>query len=116
MSGFDKPKRLQSLLDQLPEMLPWVPVYPSDQIPLGTCQCLHYCMPQSSKDSVRLCVRAATDETMEKMIEGVYRALELAHPNAETNEYRDPDNYQEKLDDYYEWIMEIHFDPSVGRS
>ena len=114
MSTSDESKQLQDLLDRLQETLPRVSVYPSDQVTPGTHRCIHYRMPESSKDPLRLHVRAATDEAMDAIIKGIYRTLELTHPDAEANEYRDPDNFQEKLDGYHEWTMEIHFDPSAG--
>ncbi|MDE0249385.1 MAG: hypothetical protein OXK72_00040 [Gammaproteobacteria bacterium] len=102
MRAFDE----QDLMESLQETLPGVPVYPSDQVPPRTLQCIHYRRLEFNKNLLRLHVRAATDEAM---VEGVHWALppQLAD---KAGEYRDPDprTSPDMPDGYREWIMEIH--------
>ncbi len=71
MSAFDE----QDLLERLQETLPKVLVYPSDQVPAGTLQCIHYSRLEFNEGLLRLHVRAATDEAMDAMMEDIYWAL-----------------------------------------
>ncbi len=105
MSAFGE----QDLLKRLQETLPEVPVYPSDQVPPETPQCIHYSRPEFNDGLLRLHVRATTDEAMDAMVEDIYWALpeQLA---GKAGIYRDPDPYTspDMPDGYRESIMEIH--------
>ncbi|MXY15021.1 MAG: hypothetical protein F4Y53_04975 [Proteobacteria bacterium] len=110
MSTSDESNLLRDLLERLQETLPGVPVYPSDQVPPGMCRCIHYRRLEFNKNLLRLHVRAASDEAIDALVEGVYWALppQLAD---KAGEYRDPDPHTppDIPEGYRESIIEIHF-------
>ena len=110
MSTSDESNLLRDLLERLQKTLPGVLVYPSDQVPPGMRLCIHYHRLEFNKNLLRLHVRAATDEAMDTMVEGVHWALppQLAD---KADEYRDPDPHtsSDVPDGYRESIIEIRF-------